>query len=247
MRHLDQLLTLENWDAAPEVNDVPVPSAAGEPESLVVGGLEPGTDYYFAIRSVDDSGNWSDLSNSLMFTTESTPPVPTDYKPLTEPDNVIHNLEESYRRREVEPYAELLAPEFRFVFQPDPGDPPGTSRQWNRNQDSTGTGNLFRASEVTQIRIELLRGEAAPATEAGLEHTMKIRVLGTFLDVDLDNGTTLRVSGDVQDYFVRRGDPDAGEDERWYLVEWRDISGAALALNPEAEDISWGQIKNLFD
>lgn len=39
------------------------PSRAGTRESYTVTGLLPGYDYYFAIRSADDAGNWSRVSN----------------------------------------------------------------------------------------------------------------------------------------------------------------------------------------
>ncbi len=43
--------------------DAPVPSAAGAGESMSVSGLTPGTQYYFALKSVDEYDNVSALSN----------------------------------------------------------------------------------------------------------------------------------------------------------------------------------------
>ena len=45
--------------------------------------------------------------------------APYEYRPLTTPDALIHNLEVSYRLRDIEKYAELFAPEFVFWFQPE--------------------------------------------------------------------------------------------------------------------------------
>ena len=38
-------------------------SPPGTPESCRLSGLIPGSDYYFAVKTMDDNGNWSDLSN----------------------------------------------------------------------------------------------------------------------------------------------------------------------------------------
>lgn len=39
------------------------PKVAGSPETFTVQGLLPGFDYYFAVRTSDDAGNWSKVSN----------------------------------------------------------------------------------------------------------------------------------------------------------------------------------------
>lgn len=45
---------------------VPLPQPAGKSESYVVGGLTPGTNYWFAIKTRDAYGNWSPISNTPM-------------------------------------------------------------------------------------------------------------------------------------------------------------------------------------
>jgi uncharacterized repeat protein (TIGR02543 family) len=52
------------WLGASPVTGEPIPSAAGTPESMTVGGLVPGASYYFAIKTADEVPNWSALSNS---------------------------------------------------------------------------------------------------------------------------------------------------------------------------------------
>jgi hypothetical protein len=56
-----------NWSAATVVNGMPTPLPAGSRQSLVVQGLTRGTTYYFAMRSIDDAGNWSGISNLLQW------------------------------------------------------------------------------------------------------------------------------------------------------------------------------------
>ena len=54
-----------NWSAATVVSNPPAPLPAGTRQTLVVRGLTNGTTYYFALKTVDDAGNWSGLSNVL--------------------------------------------------------------------------------------------------------------------------------------------------------------------------------------
>jgi hypothetical protein len=57
----------------------PMRGAAAEPESLTVGGLEPGSVYYFALKVADEVPNWSALSNVASDTSLSVdPPAPPD-------------------------------------------------------------------------------------------------------------------------------------------------------------------------
>ena len=56
-------ITAENFSRAGKVAAYIVPGLPGTTESMVVAGLTPGVDYYFAIKAKDDSGNWSPISN----------------------------------------------------------------------------------------------------------------------------------------------------------------------------------------
>lgn len=66
------------WESCERVADPPVPKAAGQPESLLVTDLAANTYYYFALKTVDDFSNWSDLSNvascSTSVTSDAVPP-----------------------------------------------------------------------------------------------------------------------------------------------------------------------------
>src|SRR5258706_6035979 len=48
------------------------------------------------------------------------------YSIPTAPESLINNLQVSYRRREIDEYAKLLAPEFKFMFQPIDANTIGT-------------------------------------------------------------------------------------------------------------------------
>jgi hypothetical protein len=52
-----------SWSGATLVSGLPAPLAAGTRQSAVVRGLTAGTTYYFAIKTADEAGNWSAISN----------------------------------------------------------------------------------------------------------------------------------------------------------------------------------------
>jgi hypothetical protein len=184
------------------------------------------------------------------------------YLEPTSPENLLTNLEEAYRRKEIEPYARILAPEFVFKFQQVDVLELNID-QYNHDQDSTGTAGLFGTPLVGDIRINLIHGAAEPPTETGFpEGTLKIRINPTQLEVDQIGGdkagVTYQVDGDIQDMFFRRGNAEAGEDTtRWFLFEWHDIpdpSGAPSAIGPASveggktvERVSWGELLSVLD
>ncbi len=71
LRYSQSPIDAANFSSATPVSVPPVPSAAGTLQNYVLLGLAPNTVYYFAIKSRDEAGNWSALSNVLMFRTSS--------------------------------------------------------------------------------------------------------------------------------------------------------------------------------
>jgi hypothetical protein len=188
--------------------------------------------------------------------TEDPPAPPTQYVPQTTPESVVFNLQVSYRRKEIDQYAKLLAKDFQFVFQVgDPSRPP--EGFWTRHDDSTGTEALFRTPEVIDIRIDLIHGPPEDPSEVGFDDDVKlIRINQTLLEVDEQVGITWQVT-DLQDMFLRPGRAEnEGEDPNlWYLLEWRDIPTASqspgvrpLSAVPEPgpRASSWGSLRGKF-
>lgn len=62
-------ITDSNWGSATQVLGEPAPRAAGTAESMTVSGINSGTQYYFALKTADDSGNQSGISNVVNITT----------------------------------------------------------------------------------------------------------------------------------------------------------------------------------
>ncbi|MEA3307517.1 MAG: fibronectin type III domain-containing protein [Elusimicrobiota bacterium] len=66
-----QILSDTDFNNAIQAQDEPVPSIAGSTETFTLIGLTPDTTYYFAIKTEDEAGNISDLSNSTKAVTLS--------------------------------------------------------------------------------------------------------------------------------------------------------------------------------
>ncbi len=64
-------ITAANWVSASRLEGEPTPQVAGSTESLDVVGLFLSSTYYFAMRTQDAAGNWSDISNNVVVTTQS--------------------------------------------------------------------------------------------------------------------------------------------------------------------------------
>lgn len=64
LRYADHHISESNWSTATRVTNVPVPLPAGSVQSVTIDNLSDDLTYYFAIRAVDDAGNWSPVSNN---------------------------------------------------------------------------------------------------------------------------------------------------------------------------------------
>lgn len=71
LRYSTSPITEENWSRALSVSGEPFSGAPGESKFYTVVGLVPNTNYYFAIKSSDTSGNISQLSNIVSGKTSS--------------------------------------------------------------------------------------------------------------------------------------------------------------------------------
>ena len=71
IRYSTAALTEANWGSATTVSGEPTPAVMGTTQSMQISGLTAGTTYYFGLKSVDASGNWSALSNVAVLTIPS--------------------------------------------------------------------------------------------------------------------------------------------------------------------------------
>ncbi|RAV05538.1 hypothetical protein DQG13_02645 [Paenibacillus sp. YN15] len=73
VRYSTSAITSANWTLALQAVGEPAPQAAGSAESFAVTGLLPNTTYYFAVKTKDEAGNESGLSNVVSASTASSP------------------------------------------------------------------------------------------------------------------------------------------------------------------------------
>src|SRR6185503_8742955 len=66
-------ITATNFASATRWTAAPTPSASGTKENVTVTGLNPGTTYYFALKTADEVPNWSGISNVISRTTLTAP------------------------------------------------------------------------------------------------------------------------------------------------------------------------------
>jgi hypothetical protein len=71
LRYSTLPLTTANFALGIPAGNLPSPGPPGTTQSVTVGGLQGNTTYYFAIKTVDDRGNWSGISNIVVRTSNS--------------------------------------------------------------------------------------------------------------------------------------------------------------------------------
>ncbi|MDF1545870.1 MAG: fibronectin type III domain-containing protein, partial [bacterium] len=86
IRYSTSVINAANFDQATAVSGEPTPSPAGSSESMTVSGLDPNTDYYFAIKTADEVPNWSGISNIATGSTINEQIAPGDISNLLASD-----------------------------------------------------------------------------------------------------------------------------------------------------------------
>lgn len=77
IRYSTSPITNGNWNSATTVTGEPAPAAAGSQQTFTITGLAGSQTYYVAMKTTDDAGNVSTLSNVANGTTADTiPPAP---------------------------------------------------------------------------------------------------------------------------------------------------------------------------
>ena len=163
-----------NWSAAAVVSNPPTPQPAGTRQSTVVRGLTNGTTYYFAIKTVDDAGNWSGLSNLLRWdwVFDTAPPaapsglsgvplsgggVRASWSPNSEPDLAGYSVYRSLGP--TGPYAALNGSLVTATTFDDGTIPAGTAAVWYQVTAHDDSGN--ESARSSAIRVALTAEDGA--------------------------------------------------------------------------------------
>lgn len=72
LRYLTTSISETNFASGTTVTGEPTPAVAGTTQTCTVTGLNYGTTYYFALKTADERGNWSTISNIAI----RTPSIP---------------------------------------------------------------------------------------------------------------------------------------------------------------------------
>ncbi len=132
-------ITEGNFTSAPQAVGEPTPQVSGSTEEFTVGGLQPSTIYYFALKAKDEAGNISTLSFVPDAQTISYPMLVDDFERVqigpdwdADPEYIINNGELSN-----EASSELW--DYMAVYQPATGAE-YVSLRWGSNADPAGIG-----------------------------------------------------------------------------------------------------------
>jgi chitodextrinase len=172
-------ITEDSFESATPVAGLPAPAASGTRQRVTVRGLERGTTYYFAIRTSDDAGNWSPISNVLRWDwiLDTAPPsapsglsaaregesVRVTWSPNPEADLEGYTV---YRATSASgPYLALNTTLVTGTEYVDAGLPEGAATVWYQVSASDVSGNESARSAASSVTLQT----APVASEAAIE------------------------------------------------------------------------------
>jgi hypothetical protein len=77
LRFSEQPITPQTFQAATPAQGLPAPAPPGTIQTCALEGFKPGVTYYFAIKTVDQAGNWSGMSNVIARLPQETADLPS--------------------------------------------------------------------------------------------------------------------------------------------------------------------------
>lgn len=161
-----------NFDSALQIGGIPSPLQAGSRQRFVVRGLTRGTTYYFALKSTDDVGNRSALSNLLRWdwVFDTAPPaaptglvaslqgtgVSLSWTANAEPDLAGYTV---YRATSASgPWTAINGSLVATNTYLDDPVPTGVTTLWYRVSASDGSGN--EGARSAAVSVDLSSGSA---------------------------------------------------------------------------------------
>ena len=180
MRVSTSTITLANWNAATAVPGLPAPLANGSRQTAIVRSLTRGTTYYFAIRTRDDAGNWSGISNLVRWDWQidtAPPSAPNGLSAALQTPNVRvqwgANSEADLQGYSVYrasassgPYTRLTGSLLTSTFYVDNALPSGATSLWYRVTATDFSGNESAQSAATRVDFGSGAGVGADWTMA---------------------------------------------------------------------------------
>ena len=186
------------------------------------------------------------------------PPPPPSFQDLTEPSDVLNNLELAYNKRMINRYDELLDVNFTFFLTPgDVGG--GLPENWGRADELQYNSFLFDATppapfprcKSVQVDIQWednLQWVEIPSPGPPIEKWYMTTVFYDFkFEMEPDN-TYLNSPGSKAQFTVRNAAP-TDSPQHWQLVEMRDLGASsvqALRAIAGTQRTTWGRVKALY-
>ncbi len=169
MRYSTSPLDETGWNSATLVSGLPAPQPAGTRQSIVVRGLTFGTTYWFGIKTVDEAGNWSALSNVLRWDwvlDTAAPAAPSGmsaalqtggdvqvgWSPNAEGDLAGYTLYRAFSASG--PFNPLNGTLLVTTGYLDGAIPSGTAAVWYQVSASDGSGNESARSSTVSLTLE---------------------------------------------------------------------------------------------
>ncbi|MBI1797101.1 MAG: hypothetical protein HYR74_08625 [Candidatus Eisenbacteria bacterium] len=164
-----------SWNAATVVQGVPAPLVAGTRQRTVVRGLTRGTTYWLAIKTVDDAGNWSPISNIVRWdwVYDTAPPgAPSGVSASKQSDTSVHvtwaansepdlNGYDVYRATAAGgPYVKLNGALVSATDYLDNTIASGTAQVWYQVTALDNSGNESARSASATVNFAALAGAA---------------------------------------------------------------------------------------
>jgi fibronectin type 3 domain-containing protein len=244
LRFSETPITESSFPSATAVQGIRAPGPSGARQSVTVRGLVRGTVYYFAIRTVDDAGNWSGLSNIARVDwapDTAAPAAPTGLRAArldggirvqwsanSEPDLIGYRL---YRAFQADgPYFRVNEADIQVTEYLDTFTPSGAPTIWYQVTAVDANGNESARSLSYSINLE---DSAAPAAPSGLR-----AVLG---DDEIRVSWTANGEVDLAGYRVYRAFQEAGP--------FMKVNADLVMVNefvdnftPSSTDVIWYQV-----
>jgi hypothetical protein len=217
LRMSTSAINSSNWANAGIVPGSPTPRASGTRQSAVVRGLTRGTTYWFAIKTVDEAGNWSNVSNIVQWdwvvdtappsaptgvaaTQESDGTVRVNWSPNSEADLAGYDVYRAFNAGG--PFTNINGSTVTATEYLDDTVPAGTETVWYQITASDNSGN--RSARSSTASVSLVVQVAAWALETGYPNpstagtTVRIPVVvpgsggGAVMEIINDSGQRVR-------------------------------------------------------
>jgi PKD repeat protein len=197
IRYADSSITEANWDAATQVQGEPVPGDFGDAQSFTITGLNPGATYYVAMKTGDDAGRTSALSNIASGTTATSGNHPPVFEPIGEQSVKMYGLL-SFSISATDPDGDAMTYSATNIPSGADFDPASQTFTWIPTDDQAGTyrvtfevtdGQLTASETITITIFEKLNSapELAPIGDKSVDENASLSFSVSATDPDEDD------------------------------------------------------------